>query len=459
MQIRNYLNTFSFRSGLILFLGLSITLIILRFMIYTQSINGAYVNLQKTIDSRIEEISGAMDRYGADYVKNLVGAITNNMGSKDLVIAFYYDGNITGNLDDFSKITFLDKPDWQEIWVERPDGKSKLHLYVKVTDYSKNAKLLVGSDLSGVDILKETLFEALLVNLVISFLLSFALSAILVWLLNRHLAKLNYACQYVMAGNLNYRINITSKSDQFDKLGNNINNMLDWINILLSTIGDSSNALAHDMRTPLSHIRLELSALSASSGLPDKTKHKLLNVVERIDYLANMFDNILQIAKAESRSGTDLFTPIDLVSLLKDVLEFYQPMLEEKEIKLSLLLPEAELIMQGDKQLLSQAIVNIIDNAIKFSPQNGNIDISLQINKNDESVEQIELKIKDEGPGVAPEFLDKVKERFFRVEKSRHTIGSGLGLSLVNAVAKLHGGSLQFENNYPGLTASIIFSK
>ena len=449
MKIRNYIHTFSFRTGLILFLGLSLTLIILRTLVYIQSVDTAYADIREILRAHQEEISEGMDTYGSIYVKDLVETVTQQTEDRFLIIAFNDDGKISGNLDEWPD--FKPEHGWQETNTRRDDD-SPLHLYGKIVIYPDQSRLLIGYDLTKVDTLKNTLLHSLLWNTALSFLLAFALSALVVLVLNRHLAKINNACQHVMGGDMGYRIKVSSQFDQFDRLSGNINKMLDWIHALLETVKDSSNAMAHDLRTPLSRHRLELRALSENPDLPAALKKDMRNSIERVDTLIELFDNILNIAKAESRSSTELFETVGLSALVSNILDFYDPLLEERRITLTRSIPDEELSILGDKQLLSQAVMNLIDNAVKYIPEGSNITISLS-----SMPEQIWLQVADNGPGIPEEFLEKAKQRFFRIDESRHSIGTGLGLSLVNAVAKLHQGELILENNVPGLKVTLIF--
>jgi signal transduction histidine kinase len=287
--------------------------------------------------------------------------------------------------------------------------------------------------------------------MVLAFMVSLAISFFLVWLLNRHFRRFNTACDRVMAGDVTHRIKAYGTGDEFDRLALNINRMLDWNSTLIATAKDAGNAIAHDMRTPLSRLRLELRALSDHSALDEKTRAQIMEQVGRVDALVEMFDNILNIAKAESRSSAELFEPVDMTQMVRDVLEFYQTIIEGKRITLSIDLPATPLVLKGDKQLLGQAIVNLLDNACKYTRKDGRIEISLQ-----EKGDDILFIIADNGVGIPSELLEKAKERFFRVDASRHTAGHGLGLSIVNAVAFLHRGDLLLEDNAPGLKATLI---
>jgi signal transduction histidine kinase len=208
------------------------------------------------------------------------------------------------------------------------------------------------------------------------------------------------------------------------------------------------------MRTPLSRHRLELQALIKNPEIEPKERQKLREAVTRVDEIVEMFDNILSIARAESRSGTELFAEINVTEAVEDVIEFYNALIEEKSLQLKTDIPPQPLRMTGDKQLISQAVVNLLDNAVKYTPNSGEISVSLR-----QEGDRIIITVADNGPGIPDQFLEKAKERFFRIDESRNTPGTGLGLSLVNAVAGLHHGTLTLENNHPGLKAVLTLAK
>lgn len=464
-RIKNLLRSFSLRVGLIFFIALCTTLIVLRVQSYYQSLSTSYEDIRSLIDAHAEEIDQGIEKYGASYAKYLVHAIIEDTQDKHLYLLFRDGKSLTGNLGAWPA-DIDPKATWQEISIP-PQGQDSgqdneqdkepgkpVHLLVKTSSYKhKTYTLLVGYDLQRVDMLRDTLLRVAISNALLSLFMSFVISVMVVWLINFYLQGINRAAERVMRGQLKYRVPVSGANDQFDKLSANINGMLDWIAALLGTVRDSTNALAHDMRTPLSRHRLELRALTDDPDLPQKTREKIRDAVKRVDGIVEMFDNILSIAKAESRSGTELFVPFNITETVEDVIEFYAALLEKKNMRLAMDIPAWPVRLIGDKQLVTQAIVNLLDNAAKYTPEGSEIKISL---KQEEGY--IVIIIADNGPGIPAHLLDKAKERFFRVDESRNTPGTGLGLSLVEAVAGLHHGTLALEDNKPGLRAVLTLS-
>ncbi|MBI3440621.1 MAG: HAMP domain-containing histidine kinase [Proteobacteria bacterium] len=453
VKIKSALRSFSFRVGVLFFVALCTTLIVLRVHIYYQSVSTAYEDIRAIVNAHAEEISQGIDKYGISYVHYLVKAMIEDTQDKHLYLVFREGKHLSGNLSPWPSEINL-KLHWQEISIPQDDEKPPLHLLVKATSYKNNGALLIGYDLQRVDFLRDTLLRVAIANILLSLLMSFSLSILVVWLVNRHLQFINRACERVMRGQLQYRVLVRGANDQFDKLGANINSMLDWIATLLGTVRDSTNAIAHDMRTPLSRHRIELQALIDDPGISPAVREKIGAAVMRVDGIVEMFDNILSIAKAESRTGTELFVEINMNEIVEDVIEFYAALLEEQRQQLTVDIPLTPLWMTGDKQLISQAVVNLVDNAVKYTPEGGHIRVSLRAEGS-----FIIATVSDNGPGIPKQFMNQAKERFFRVDESRNTPGTGLGLSLVNAVATLHHGTLTLTDNDPGLCATLRLSR
>lgn len=439
--------SFSFRTGALLFSVICAALMTFRVVIYYESVAAAYANTQAVIDAHAQEIEETVTRYGVGYVKLLIRVILKDPPDKRLYLAFRDDDEFMSNLAAWPALGNKAEK-WHEVSIPQGEGKKPLRLLVKSVNLRKGTELLVGYDLYRIDLAKHSLLEDAAQNVVISLIVSGLLSVILVWFINRQLLKINRTCDAVIAGNMARRVPVRRADDQFDRLGRNINKMLDWINTLLETVRDSSNALAHDMRTPLSFHRLELQALAQDDSVPGAVRDKIRAAVQRVDALVHMFDDILSISKAEARSGPELFAVFDIAEAARDTAAFYAPMLEEKGQFFAEDIPEGVLSFTGDEQMIKQAMVNLIDNAVKYTPEGGRVSVALA-----RDPRGVTFTVADDGPGVEEDLRERAKERFFRLDKSRNTVGSGLGLSLVNAVAGLHQGTFTLEDNAPGLRA------
>ncbi|MBL0319403.1 MAG: HAMP domain-containing histidine kinase [Alphaproteobacteria bacterium] len=434
-------------------MSISTTLLVLKILAYYQSVDAAYEEVKHVAEAHVAEINQGMETYGPAYVKELVDAIVRENKDKNLYMGFQGDEGRSGNFSPWPKLNKKNASKWHEIYFRQNKGEQLLHLYVRQYHYQDGEQLLMGYDLKDVDYIRAAFVRILVENIILSFILSFLLSLLLVWLLNRYLQRVNVSFDHIMLGDLGYRMKVISPIDQFGVLATNFNRMLEWINALVNTAKDSGNALAHDLRTPLSRHRLELVALSQNSQMPSELRQQVVDAIERVDMLVEMFDNILTIAKAESRSATELFERVNLADIVRDIVDFYEPMFEDKKVTIVKTLPDEDISILGDEQLLRQAVMNVIDNAAKYVPYKGTIDIVLSKNNH-----QVTLVIVDNGPGIPPHMIDKAKDRFFRADESRNTKGVGLGLSLVNAVAMLHRGVLELSNNDPGLKVCLTLN-
>ncbi|MBU6476037.1 MAG: HAMP domain-containing protein, partial [Alphaproteobacteria bacterium] len=268
---------------MIFFIALCTTLVALRVQTYYRSLYMSYADIRALINAHASDIDQGVERYGAPYAKYLVHAILQDTEDKRLYLLFRDGKSLTGNLPAWPPEVDL-KATWQDIFVAQPDGAPPLHLLVKIAAYRhRRYMLLTGYDLQRVDILRNTLLRVTISNVLFSLFMSFVISILVVWLINRYLQGINRAAGRVMGGQLHTRVPVSGANDQFDKLSANINAMLDWIVTLLGTVRDSTNAIAHDMRTPLSRHRLELRALAEDPALPEKTKEKIAAAVMRVD--------------------------------------------------------------------------------------------------------------------------------------------------------------------------------
>lgn len=431
--------------GMIIFSLLCMTLLGLRVIIHIESLDAAYDEIHLVINAHAAEIDESMDRYGPDYVLDLIHAMSKDMRDKQLYLMFRYRDSVVGNFRHWPAAR-VNKHGYGEITFKATSYHAPRHFMVKKMTYPNHAELLVGYNLERVDHIRREFIAVIAANVALALLVSLAISTLIIWLLARYFRQFNLVCQRIMSGNLDYRVRNRQSGDEFDLLAANINRMLDWNKTLITTVKDSTNAIAHDMRTPLSRLRLELRALSDRPNLEKDIKRNVLDQVNRVDGLIEMFEHVLNIAMAQSRSSTELFEHVDMAQLVRDVLEFYEPIIDEKQLVLHVDIPDESLFFKGDKQLLGQAVVNLVDNACKFIPAQGTLTVSLQ-----KHASHMTLCVADNGEGVAPELFEKVKERFFRADASRNTRGHGLGLSLVDAVATLHQGALVLEDNHPGL--------
>lgn len=279
-------------------------------------------------------------------------------------------------------------------------------------------------------------------SLVVAALMSF------LWgnLIQRRLQKINQlTSQIIHSGNVSLRLSPSQSSKDFEVLEDNLNAMLTKIETLMINARQTGDAIAHDLRGPLTRLKHKLETISPDSS----TLIKQLNEVhDEIDHMVTIFNTLLRLSIIESGKQLIKLEPVSICRLIHDAIELYEPLAQEKNI--IFIMNTHEATVMADKQLLFQALANVIDNAIKFSSDAGEISVQTAMNQN-----FIVITVADRGMGVSLQEMQKLSERFYRADKSRTKSGTGLGLSLVKAIVQLHQGQLTFSDNAPGLTVQL----
>ncbi len=259
----------------------------------------------------------------------------------------------------------------------------------------------------------------------------------------------------IMHGELSHRLPTGSGSDELNTLSVTINRMLEQIEQLVHGVANVSNAIAHDLRTPLTELRSRLEELSLTRPAPAEAFAEVEAAVADVDRVISIFNALLRLAEIDTGMRRSGFVDVDLGQLCSHAVEFYVPAAEVKDITLTYQDQGGQLHAAGDQLLLAQAVNNLIDNALKYTPPGGTVTVSTT--RPDE--EAAAMVVTDSGPGMTTAQQSRATERFFRGDASRGTPGVGLGLSLVQAVARLHGGTLEFSDRDPGLAATISFPR
>jgi signal transduction histidine kinase len=263
-----------------------------------------------------------------------------------------------------------------------------------------------------------------------------------------------------MAGDLGGRLPVAGTGDELDRLAENLNVMLERIEALMHGLKEVSDNIAHDLKTPLTRLRNRTEQALRSAQSEAEYRAALESTIEESDGLIATFNALLMIARAESGQAGDI-RAFDAAEVANDIGELYEPLAEEKGIALKVEASEVAPV-NGNRELISQALANLVDNAIKYAerPDKAVDDPPPQIVVRAQSDgDRILLTVADNGPGIPEADRGHVVERFVRLEQSRSKPGSGLGLSLASAVARLHGGELMLEDNHPGLKSIIALPR
>ena len=296
--------------------------------------------------------------------------------------------------------------------------------------------------------LAEVVARALLVALPFAIGLSLVIGAILSVRVQQRVTDLNALVRRIMSGNLGERVPISGLDHPFDKLAAIANGMLDEIEVLVTEMAGVGNEIAHDLRTPLTRVRIGLERGRANA----KTLEELQSVADRaigaLDQSLTVITALLRITEIENSRGQARFANVALADLVREVGDLYDPIAEDKHVTLQVA-SAGNATAYCDRDLLFEAVANLVDNAVKFTPAGGHIDLALARGENENII-----RISDTGQGIAENERDVVMRRFYRSDKSRNTRGAGLGLSLVSAIVKLHGFRLTL-NTGAGCVAEI----
>jgi len=410
------------------------------------------------------EVSGLSEQYGQGGLRRLVIVVdvrSRRPGSSLYLVTTPSGEGLAGNVGSLEP-GVLDHPGWLETnyhRLESPEGAEHRAL-VRVVQLPGGFRLLVGRDLEE----RERLFGivvnagqwSLALVIVLGLLGGFFVS-------RRILSRIDAmtgTAQTIMAGDLSGRLPVAGTGDELDRLADNVNAMLERIEALMRGLKEVSDNIAHDLKTPLTRLRNRCEQALRSATGEASYRAALESTIAESDDLIRTFDALLMIARAESGQARENMTEFDASEIARDVGELYEPVADEKGIALKIDAPEAAPV-RGNRELVSQALANLIDNAIKYAGPNGKVNgvpAEIVVRAGDDG-ERITLSVADRGPGIPDADRGRVVERFVRLEQSRSEPGSGLGLSLASAVARLHGGELKLEDNHPGLRTTIALPR
>ncbi|HEX2113985.1 MAG TPA: HAMP domain-containing sensor histidine kinase [Alphaproteobacteria bacterium] len=445
--------TSTFRFALV-YVGLFATsaLLLLGFIYVTTA---GYASRQ-TDEVILAQIAGLAEQYrqrGLDGVATTIAqrAARNPRGHAVYLLADPARRRIVGNLDRWPREAV--EPGWVEFLIEDPDTQGEAYrARAQFVQLAGGFHLLVGQDVQ-----EQQRHQTLMISAMAwGGALTLALALIGGLLMSRatlqRVETINRASREIIRGDLSRRMPTRGTGDEFDQLAENLNAMLDQIARLMDGIRQVSDNIAHDLRTPLTRLRSRLEAARLSQADP-AMRATIDELIADADALLSTFNALLRIAEIEAGRRRAAFEAVDLAEIARDAVELYEPVAQDKRQTIAADLASGA-VAKGDRHLLAQAVANLLDNAIKYSPEGARIAVTTTVLPAGPV-----LSVADNGPGIPAEFRDKAVRRFFRLETSRSTPGTGLGLSLVSAVAKLHGARLALEDNAPGLRVTLAFEQ
>jgi signal transduction histidine kinase len=440
------------------------------FIVFAFSLLGYFaLNTRRLITEQITttvdtEITGLREQYNQGGIRRLVIVVdlrSRRPGSSLYLVTTATGEGLAGNVGSLEP-GVLDHPGWLETnyrRLEAPEGTDHRAL-VQVVQLPGGFRLLVGRDLEERERLFGIIANAGQWSLALVIVLGLAGGFFVSRRVLNRIEAMTETAQTIMAGDLAGRLPVAGTGDELDRLAEHLNAMLERIEALMRGLKEVSDNIAHDLKTPLTRLRNRCEqALRGSAGVDDY-RTALESTIAESDDLIRTFDALLMIARAEAGQARDNMTEFDAAEIARDVGELYEPLADEKGIALTVDAPVAAPV-RGNRELVSQALANLVDNAIKYAGPNGEVNGAPAeiVVKAGNDGERISLSVADRGPGIAEADRGRVVERFVRLEQSRSEPGSGLGLSLAAAVARLHGGELKLEDNHPGLRSTIALPR
>lgn len=458
-RVSRIIKTFTFRLASV-YIGLfSISVIILFAFIYTFTMRYVQSQVGDAVRMQYGYLTNEYHQNGSSGVEARINEIisADDDGTEIYLLINNKNEKLAGNLNEWPANAAIESSfDKNSKWISfRIEGtrhnQQSIQVKAITIALSKWRTLLVGKTLQNPDKIEQIIIQTFWASLLVTLFMAFIGALVITRSVMNRINVINRSAYDIMHGELSTRIPFTQGGDEFDDLSSNLNNMLDRIEKLLKSLGQFANNIAHDLRSPLNRIINRLDAGLRNIGEENPARILLEKNIADMHELIGTFNSILKISELEANTGFRDFKPCNLKDIIENMVEFYEPYATEKDIVIVNGI-KSDIIINGEKNLLTQAFTNIIDNAIKFTHRSGKIEIYC---KQEENI--TDVMIADNGVGIPADYMDKVFEKFFRLEQSRHTKGNGLGLSLVDAIAGIHNAEVILSDNNPGLRVCLRF--
>jgi signal transduction histidine kinase len=410
--------------------------------------------IARTIDAEAQGLIDAFDNQGIRRLESVIEARKIEPGASLYLLTNPIGEPLAGNVEQIPGEVLLHRGFLPLIYRGGGSSDRGRPALVGVYVLPGGFRLLIGHDLGDRARIGKVMVRALAISLIFFAALG-ALGALFVARrVLKRIDDMNTSAHGIMAGDLTRRLPVSGSGDELDRLAEGLNEMLGRISELMEGLREVSDNIAHDLRTPLTRLRNHAEAALAFGGDAATYRLALEKTIEESDGLIRIFNALLLIARAEAGGEMEPLQPLDIGEAARSVAELYEPIAEDEGVALTVR-AEDGLKVRGNRELIGQAIANLVDNALKYGATNkggsdagAKPDVIITARRVDESVV---LTIADRGPGIEPADRARVLDRFVRLEGSRSRPGSGLGLSLAAAVARMHGGAVELEDNQPGL--------
>ncbi|WP_171129133.1 MULTISPECIES: ATP-binding protein [unclassified Ruegeria] len=421
----------------------------------------AYVTANRTITGETRsvvtaELTGLADEYERRGLLGLMAAIERRLPSASERDAVYLladrNGNrLAGNLFRWPD-TISAGSGWVELQLRKLDTDQLVPISAASVRLTGGERLLVGRDALA----RQQFDRVLLRSVVLALGAALALSLLTGWLLTRlvfsRLKDIADTAETIVSGDLSQRMHLRGTGDEFDQVAGTLNTMLDRIEELISNLRTTSNSIAHDLRSPLSRLRQRIASLGEPGKTEEEREVDIARASVEIDHLLRVLSQLTEISRAEAGLGREQFEAVNLLQLVADAVELYEPVAADQGIRLAVTGTAAPI--QGHRPLLSQALSNLLENAMRYSPAGSQITIEIA-----EDGAFARLSVRDQGPGVPEQDLPRLHMPFVTLDPARTERNAGLGLALVSAIARMHGGKFVARNCDPGLETTLKLAK
>ncbi len=437
--------------------------IILTYVLFTAAtITGVlvfiYFSTVEVIENEVAEvvateIRSLEDEYRSGGLARLRAALARRVDTADgdaiYLLTAPNNQRIVGNLSQWPP-NINTNGDWTILSLYRTDTQSEVLVGARAYSLGLGAKILVGRDMRARRDFQETLTEAMAVAFFLVLILALLGGVIFSRLVLRRIKSIDQTARFIMEGDISKRITVTEKNDEFDQLATTLNQMLAKVEDLIEELRVATESMAHDLRSPLTRLRGHLEQSHANLKDNKASSENMEKAITETDRILKDLNALLNISRLETGLTDAQKKELNLPDFLANIAELYVPLAEENDMSLILQIPEQELKIIANAQLLAQAISNLLENAIKYAGDGAEIILSAHQNENITTI-----SVSDNGPGIAKENREKALQRFVRLSPERKDKGMGLGLYLVSVITKIHNFKFTLEDNDPGLIASI----
>jgi signal transduction histidine kinase len=454
VQTLRLANTPTFRVALLYALIFSAATVGLYAFIYHSTVLSFNREIDSGIDAQVDGLAEVYQRLGLaglrDVIQERATAAGDRSGIYLLVDAFMEP--LAGNLAAWPA-SVTDRAGQVEFDVDLTErgGVRRHGIRARVFTLPDGGRVLAGRDIQDLKDFERRLFQALGWALAVAIGLGVPGGLAVSRRLLRRVERINQASRAFSAGAMSHRIPIHEPGDELDLLARNLNDMFDRIEHLMLGMRAVTDSIAHDLRGPLTRLRGKVDLALAAAPDLGAYRAALERAVAETEKVVAVFDALICIARTESGLPRDNFEDVDVALIAHEVEELYEPTAEHNGQTLTVGDPVRPARVWGNRQLIAQALANVVDNAAKYAGRGARIRIAVASEPH-----QVRLSVTDDGPGIPPEDRERVLERFTRLAGSQEVPGSGLGLSLVAAVAKLHNGALLLHDNAPGLGVELL---